>query len=398
MKAKPALGGGTPTRKSFLVFGRPQIKDREIREVTATLKSRWLSTGPKVRQFEKAFANYIGSKYAIALNSCTAGLSLALELAGVGKGDEVITSSLSFAATANVIVHRGARPVFADIDPATMNIAPEEIKQRITKRTKAIIPVHMAGRPCRMDQIMAIARKHDLVVIEDAAHAVEARYKGKKVGAIGDMTAFSFYATKNITTGEGGMLTTNKAAWAETARIMSLHGISKSAWTRYTEKGFRPYDILCAGYKLNMTDIQASLGLHQLARVESNLKVRQRYMRLYNAAFEKFPELTLFKEPKHMRNACHLYIVLIDPRALKINRDTFVAALKAENIGTGIHFSAIHLSSFYRKRFGYKKGDLPHTEFVSDRTVSLPLSAELTKSDVNDVIAAVTKVLTYYRR
>jgi dTDP-4-amino-4,6-dideoxygalactose transaminase len=398
MKEKPALCGGTPTRKSFLVFGRPQIKNAEIREVVATLKSRWLSTGPKVRQFEQAFKDYIGCKHAIALNSGTAGLSLALEMAGVGKGDEVITSSLSFAATANVIVHRGAKPVFADIDPLTMNIAPEEIERKITKRTKAIIPVHLAGRPCQMDVIMAIARKHSLPVIEDAAHAVEAYYKGRKIGTIGDMAAFSFYATKNVTTGEGGMLTTNNSRWAEAARILSMHGISKNAWTRYTEKGFRPYDILCAGYKLNMMDIQASLGLHQLARVEKNLKVRQRYVAMYDAAFQRTLELTLFKDRKHMRNARHLYVVLIDPRALRINRDKFVAALKAENIGAGIHFSAIHLSSFYRKRFGYKKGDLPHTEFVSERTLSLPLSAEITESDVTDVIKAVTKVLTYYRR
>lgn len=398
MRDKPAMCGGSPVREKFLVFGRPQIKESEIREVVATLKSRWLSTGPRVKRFEDNFKKYVGCRYAVGLNSCTSGLYTALEVAGIRKGDEVITTSLTFAATVNVIVHRGAMPVFADVEPDTMNISPEAIEKKITKRTKAIIPVHMAGRPCRMDEITAIARRHRLLVIEDAAHAVEAKYKGRKIGNISDMTAFSFYATKNITTGEGGMLTTNNFDWAEKIRIMSLHGISKNAWSRYSEKGFKPYDILFAGYNFNMMDIQASMGLHQLARVEENLKLRDKYYRMYQEAFRDIPQVTLFKDEKDVRHARHLYVILVDPRSLRIGRNKFMLALTSENIGTGIHFSAVHLSSFYKRRLGYKKGSLPNVEHISERTVSLPLFADLKEKDVRDVIRAVKKVITYYKR
>jgi dTDP-4-amino-4,6-dideoxygalactose transaminase len=394
----PAIAGGRPVRKKFLIFGKPQIGTKEIKEVASTIRSGWLSTGPKVKKFEDRFKRYIGSRHAIALNSCTAGLQLALEAAGVGKGDEVITTALTFAATANVIVHSGARPVFADVDPSTMNISPEEIEKKITKRTKAIMPVHMAGKPCDMAPIMSIARKHRLFVIEDAAHAIETRYRRRKIGDIGDATVFSFYATKNLTTGEGGMLTTNNSKWAEKIRILSLHGISKSAWTRYTEKGFRPYDILCAGYKFNMMDIQASLGLHQLARIEANLRIRRKYYKMYNKAFKPIPQIITPKEEKNIKDARHLYIILIDTDSLKIDRNKFIMALKAENIGSGIHFSAVHLSSFYKKRFGYRRGDLPNTEYISKRTLSLPLSAELKAGDIRDVIKAVKKITSYYKK
>ena len=249
-----------------------------------------------------------------------------------------------------------------------------------------------------MDKIMSIARRHKLLVIEDAAHAIEAKYKNKKIGNIGDLTAFSFYATKNIATGEGGMITTDNPKWAEKIKILSLHGISKSAWTRYTEKGFRPYDILCPGYKFNMMDIQASLGIHHLARIEKNLKIRKRHFKKYNSAFKNMPQLTLPKEDKRMKHARHLYIILIEPDLLRIDRNKFILALRAENIGSGIHFSAIHLSSFYKKTFGYREGSLPNTEFISDRTLSLPLSSNLSDRDVNDVIRAVKKIINYYRR
>jgi len=398
MKMKPAICGGRPVRGKFLVFGRPHILQIDIDEVVDTLKSGWLSRGPKTERFEKAFARYAGCRYAIGLNSCTSGLYLALEAAGIGRGAEVITSPITFAATANVIVQRGAKPVFADIDPLTLNITPKEIKKRITRRTKAIMPVHMAGRPCQMNEIMAIAERRRLLVIEDAAHAVEARYKGRKVGNIGDMTAFSFYATKNIATGEGGMVTTNNAEWARKIKLLSLHGLSKSAWSRYTEKGFRPYDILVPGYKFNMMDIQASLGLHQLARIGTNLKARERCRRMYDNAFDDVPEITILKDDKRIRHARHLYVILINPERLKIDRNRFVMALKAENIGSGIHFSAVHLSAYYKKAFGYKKGMLPHAEYASERVLSLPLASNLTEKDVGDVIRAVKKITGHYGR
>ena len=393
MSEKLAIDGGKPYRKDFLVFGSPHIGEEEIAEVADTLRSGWLSTGPRVHRFEEAFRNYIGCDYAIAVNSCTAGLHLALDVLGIGEGDEVITSPITFAATANVVVHRGAVPVFADIDRTTMNLAPEEVERKITPHTKAILPVHLYGRPCEMDALMAIARKHQLCVIEDAAHAIESRYRDKKIGAIGDITSFSFYVTKNLVTGEGGMVTTNNKEWHEEMRIKSLHGISKTAWKRYSEEGFQIYDTIYPGYKYNMMDIQAAMGIHQLNRIEENLKVRERHWHRYDEAFAGSEFLIIPSEQPHLRHARHLYTLLIDTDKLGASRDQFVNALQAENIGVGIHFIALHLHTFYRERFGWKRGDLPNAEFVSDRTVSLPLSSKLTDDDIEDVIGATFKVL-----
>lgn len=395
---KLALFGGKPMRKKFLVFGAPDIREKEIEEVVKTLKSGWLSTGPRVARFEEDFENYIGCKCAIALNSCTAGLHLALEIAGIKEGDEVITTPLTFASTANVIIHQGATPVFADVERETGNIDPEEIKKKITKKTKAIIPVHLYGRPCRMDEIMKLAEENNLLVIEDAAHAVEARYGNKKIGNIGDLTAFSFYATKNVVTGEGGMLTTNNDEWAKRLRVLRLHGLSKDAWKRYSQEGFTPYDILYPGYKYNMMDIQAALGIHQLKRVEENLKIREKYFKIYNQAFSNIPEIETPIEEKNIHHARHLYTILLKLEKLKCDRNQFAAALQAENIGIGIHFLALHLSSYYKKRFGYKKEDFPNAEYISDRTISLPLSTKLTKEDINDAIDGVRKVIRHYKR
>jgi len=398
MGEKLAIEGGKPVRDSFLLFGSPQILQDEIDELVNTLRSGWIGTGPKTHKFERMFAQYVKARNAVALNSCTAGLELALDVLGIGPGDEVITTPITFCATANVIVHRGAKPVFADIELPSMNLNPEEIERRITPRTKAIIPVHFAGRPCRMDEILDIARRYDLYVIEDAAHAIEAWYRDKKIGSIGDITAFSFYVTKNVVTGEGGMVTTDRDDWAEEIRIKSLHGISKDAWRRYTEAGFQPYDTLYPGYKFNMTDLQASLGIHQLARVEENLVVRERHWMRYNQAFADIPEITIPPEEEGIRHARHLYTILLDIDALKVDRNRFIEVLKAENIGSGIHFIALHLHSFYRKSFGYKRGDFPKAEYVSDRILSLPLSPKLTDEDVDDVIRAVKKVIENVRR
>ncbi len=395
---KLALHGGEPVREEFLIFGSPLIGEEEIEEVVDTLQSGWLGTGPKTLRFENDFTRYIGCKHAIALNSCTAGLHLALLVAGVGEGDEVITTPITFASTANVVVHLGAKPVFVDAKLDTQNIDPAKIEDKITAHTKAIVPVHLAGRPCDMDTIMEIARRHNLVVVEDAAHAIEAWYKDKKIGSIGDITAFSFYVTKNVVTGEGGMLTTNNDQWAEKLRILRLHGISKDAWKRYSATGFMPYETIYPGYKYNMMDIQAALGIHQLARVEQNLKIRERHFARYSQAFASMPEIITPREDASIRHARHLYTILLRLERLSTDRNGFIQALQAENIGVGIHFTALHLHKFYRETFGYKRGDFPKAEYISDRTVSLPLSAKLADQDVEDVISAVKKVANYFSR
>lgn len=396
---EPAIEGGKPIRKNFLVFGKPKITQQEIAEVVDTIKSGWLGTGPKTHFFEDHFKKYIGCKYAIALNSCTAGLHLALDVLGVRDDDEVITTPLTFPSTANVIVHHHAVPVFTDIDRDTWNINPTQIAKKITKRTRAIITVDLHGRPCEYDEISRLSRRNKLFLIEDAAHAAETVYHGKKVGTIADFTAFSFYVTKNIMTGEGGMLTTNNATWAHEARVRSLHGISQDAWKRYSNDGFTPYETLYPGYKYNMMDLVASFGLHQLKKVEDNLKVRQQYWQMYDKAFADFSEITRpASEALHTRHARHLYALLLDPLKLRISRNRFMDALKAEGIGSGIHFTALHLHKFFREAFGYKKGDFPNAEYVSDRTLSLPLSPLLTKKDIMDVIDAVHKLIAYYRK
>lgn len=396
---KPAIEGGKPIRKNFLVFGKPKITRQEITEVMDTIKSGWLGTGPKTKKFEENFRQFIGSKHAIALNSCTAGLHLALDVLGIKDGDEVITTPLTFSSSANVIVHHHAIPVFADVDPDTWNIDPVEIEKKITKKTRAIIPVDLHGRPCNYTAIMKIAKKHKLFVIEDAAHAAEALYKGKHLGTIADFTAFSFYVTKNIMTGEGGMLTTNSNQWAEEARVRSLHGISKDAWKRYSSDGFTPYETLYPGYKYNMMDLVASFGLHQLHDVMKNHKVRTRFWRRYQKAFQSIPQLLLpTPEEKNTLHARHLYAIVLRTDQLKISRNQFLDALKAEGIGAGIHFTALHLHKFYRETFGYKQGDFPHAEFVGDHTISLPLSPALTDKDIDDVIKAVLKIISYYKK
>ncbi len=388
-----------PKREQFLIFGAPLIEEEEIAEVVATLRSGWLGTGPKTKLFEQRFCEFTGAKHAVALNSCTAGLHLALDTLGVGPGDEVITTAMTFAATANVICHVGATPVFVDCEPLTMNIDTEALEAAITPRTKAIIPVHFAGRPCDMDAVMAIARKHDLRVVEDAAHATESYYHGKKVGTIGDITAFSFYSTKNIVTGEGGMITTNDAQLAETLRIRSLHGISRDAWKRYSASGYAPYEVLYPGYKYNMMDLQASIGLHQLAKVDRFWEVRDTYWQMYQKAFAPLAEIvTPVPDEPDTKHARHLYTILLDLTRLTCDRYAFMERLRQENIGTGVHFVALHLQPLYRDRLGYARGAFPNAEFVSDRTVSLPLSPKMTEQDVRDVIAAVYRVLDQVRK
>jgi len=378
-------------REKFLVFGQPDIRDEDIDEVLDTLRSRWIGTGPKVAKFEQEFKDYIGAKHAIAVSSCTAAMELSLLVAGIGDGDEVITTPLTFAATANVIRHVGATPVFVDVDRFTGLIDAERIEDAITEKTRAIMPVHLYGRPCDMDRIMEIAERHELVVIEDAAHAVESVYRGRKIGTIGDFTCFSFYVNKNITTCEGGMVTTHRLSWAERIRVLSHHGLSTIAWKRVTSAGH--YEVVEAGYKYNLTDINAALGLNQLKRVEESWRRRREIFERYNEAFDGLPCWTPPEVEEGSVHAYHLYTLIIDTDRLGKTRDEVRNELLKMNIGTGIHYISLHLHPYYMGTFGFRPDDFPNARWISERTLSLPLSPALTDDDVADVIDAVRKVL-----
>lgn len=379
-------------RKDFLVFGSPMIEQPEIDEVVASLKSGWLGTGPKAHKFEEMFKEYKGSKYAMALNSCTAALHLSMLAIGIKPEDEVIVPAMTFASTANVVIHAGGVPVFADCEKDTMNIEPIDIEKKITSKTKAIIPVHFAGRPCNMDAIMDIAKKHNLKIIEDCAHAIETEYHGKKAGTFGDIGCFSFYVTKNIVTGEGGMAITDNENYANMIKIMGLHGMSKDAWKRFSDSGYKHYQVLYTGYKYNMMDLQAAIGIHQLPRIDKYWQKRQEIWNRYNKAFKDLPVFIPALVESNSRHAYHLYTPLLDIDNLNITRDDFLNEMTKKNIGVGVHYIALHLHPYYQSNFGYKKGDFPNAEWISDRTVSLPLSAKLTDKDVEDVIKAVTQV------
>lgn len=382
--------------KKYLTFGAPDIGREEIREVADTIRSGWISTGPKVAKFEDMMATYLKCRYAKAVNSCTAALHLALIAAGIGKGDEVITTPLTFSATANVILHVGATPVFVDVDQVTGNIDPTEIEKHITQKTKAIIPVHLYGRPCRMDAIMALAKRHRLVVIEDAAHAFGASFQGKKIGTIGDASCFSFYVTKNLVTGEGGMVTTNKTSWARTIEMYALHGMSRGAWRRYSDAGYSHYLIEVPGYKYNMMDIQAAMGIVQLRKFPEMQRQRAIIWKKYLEAFADLPLILPAPAEPDTVHAQHLFTVLVDLSKVRVCRDDMLQALHKENIGVGVHFVSLHVHPYYKKRFGFKKHDFPNALYHSERTISLPLSSRLTNRDVEDVIAAVRKVFLYY--
>jgi dTDP-4-amino-4,6-dideoxygalactose transaminase len=378
-----------PPRTTFLVFGQPDIREPEIEEVVATLRSGWLGTGPKTKQFEADFAAYIGAKHAIALNSCTAGLHLSLLALGIGPGDEVVTTAMTFAASVNVVLHVGARPVLVDVDPATHNLRPELVEASITPRTRAIIPVHMAGLPCDMTALRSIAEEHGLAIVEDAAHATEATIDGAKIGTIGTLTSFSFYVTKNVVTGEGGMVTTDDDRLAEDLRIRSLHGMSRDAWKRYSTSGFLHYDVVLPGWKDNMTDVQASLGIHQLRRAKENLRRRAEIWERYRELLDDIPGIALPTDFDRGIHARHLYRIAVDPDRAGIDRDGLMTALKQRNIGTGVHFRAISQLSFFAKTLHLADGDFPVAERVGDQTLSLPLSSRLTDDDVADVADAV---------
>lgn len=393
---KPAILGGTPVRNEFLPVLRPNISREEVESVSETILTGWLTTGPKVQDFQEEISKYVGARYAVSTHSCTAALHLALLAFDVRDGDEVITTPYTFVSTSNVILYQRAKPVFVDIDPKTCNIDPEKIEEKISSKTKAIIPVHFAGQPCDMDRIMEIAEDHNLYVIEDAAHALGSKYKGKMIGSIGDVTCFSFYATKNITTGEGGMLTTELEEIAEKARRLCLHGMDKDAWKRYSSVGNWFYDITCLGFKYNMTDIQAAMGLVQLRKLEKFIRKKEKLARLYNKKLKAVPGIKTPFVKKDVRHSWHLYTIRVNEKEFGLSRNELIKALKAENIGTSVHFIPVHLFSYYRKTFGYKEGDFPVSERVFREILTLPLYASMTKEDVFDVVEAIHKIADYY--
>jgi dTDP-4-amino-4,6-dideoxygalactose transaminase len=388
----------TKIRKNFLIFGSPLIEQPEIDEVVASLKSGWLGTGPKVARFEEDFKNYKGAPYAAAVNSCTAALHLSMLAAGLKPGDEVITTPMTFCATVNAIIHAGLTPVLADIDPVTMNIDPVQIEAKITSKTRAILPVHFAGRACDMDAIMGIAKKHNLKVIEDCAHAIETEYHGQKTGTFGDFGCFSFYVTKNIVTGEGGMVLTRSGEDAARIKMLALHGMSKDAWKRFSDEGYKHYFVTECGFKYNMMDLQAAIGIHQLKRVESYWQRRQQIWQRYNEAFTDLPIILPANPDPETRHAYHLYTILLDEQKCGISRDAFLNAMTAQNIGVGVHYLSIPEHPYYQKTFGWQAEDYPNAMRVGRQTVSLPLSPKLTDDDVMDVISAVRRTFHYNTR
>jgi dTDP-4-amino-4,6-dideoxygalactose transaminase len=383
------------SRDKFLVFGAPAIQEAEIAEVVDCLKSGWLGTGPKVARFEAEFKKYKRAQHAVAVNSCTAALHLSLLAAGLEPGDEVITTPMTFCATVNAILHAGAVPVLADVDPNTYNLDAAEVRSRITPRTRAILPVHFAGNPCDMDALLALARSHDLKIIEDCAHAIESEYKGIKTGTFGDFGCFSFYVTKNVAAGEGGMILARTEENAAKVKMLALHGLSHDAWSRYSDRGFKHYQVVELGFKYNMMDLQAAIAIHQLGRVESNWRRREEIWGTFNDAFKDLPIALPPPAAAHSRHAYHLYTIRIDPRRCGLERDAFLEAMTARKIGVGVHYLSIPEHPFYQKKFSWRPEDYPHARRLGRQTVSLPLSPRLTDDDVEDVIAAVRCTLGF---
>jgi dTDP-4-amino-4,6-dideoxygalactose transaminase len=380
-------------RREYLVFGSPEIREEEIDEVLATLRSAWIGTGPRVARFEGEFRDYLGSRCAVAVNSCTAGLHLAMTGLRLGPEDEVIVPAMTFAATANAVVHAGGKPVLADVDRETMCLTAAAVEAQLTPRTRAIVPVHFAGRPCEIEAIVALAQRHELAVVEDCAHAIETLVDGRHVGTFGDFGVFSFYVTKNVVTGEGGMVVSSDEDAAARIKTLALHGLSADAWSRFSDEGYKHYEVVEPGFKYNMMDLQAALGIHQLARAEANLERREEIWRRYDEAFAGLPLQTPAAAAQGTRHARHLYTILLDVEQLSRSRDEFLLGMHRLNIGTGVHYRALHLHPYYAESGGYARGDFPHSEWISDRTVSLPLSPKLTDEDVEDVIDGVERVL-----
>ncbi|AEE14913.1 DegT/DnrJ/EryC1/StrS aminotransferase [Thermodesulfobium narugense DSM 14796] len=394
---KIALEGGKPQREDFLVFGKPRIEEDEIEEVVKTLRSGWISTGPRVKKFEEKFSEYIGVKNCIALNSCTAGLFLALVLAGIGNNDEVITTTLTFASSANVIEHVGAKPVFIDIKESDLNFDEDLIESKINEKTKALISVHMAGNSCNIEKISEIVKRHNLVWINDTAHAIETEWDGKKISYYGDFSSYSFYATKNITTAEGGMLVVKDNKLYERGRILSLHGISRDAWKRYSSEGFKHYEVIEPGFKYNMTDIQAALGIKQLEKIERYWKIRDEIAKIYINRFSEIDEIEPIEYSfDRRRPSYHLFILKITDDSL--SRDFMMDALKHENIGTGIHYLPLHTQKYYKEKYSLEESEFPVATKIGKKIFSVPIGANITEKDVDDVVYAIKKIIYFVKR
>jgi dTDP-4-amino-4,6-dideoxygalactose transaminase len=390
-------------RDTFLPFSPPLIGQEEIDEVVESLRTGWITTGPKVKRFEEEFASFIGSPAALALSSGTGALHIALATLGIGPGDTVITTPMTFCSSVHVIEQVGAKPVLVDVQPDTLNIDPAKIEEVLKLATrnsklevKALLPVHLYGHPCDMKAIMDIAKKYNLKVIEDAAHALPAKFNGNIIGTIGDLTAFSFYSTKNITTAEGGMLT-GKSELIEEARLWSLHGMDRDAWKRYSSEGSWYYEVIRPGFKYNMPDIAAAIGIQQLRKLNKFQTRRKGIVSRYNEAFSKFEELQIPVKRPEVEHAWHLYVIRLNLNCLKISRNQFIEELKVRNIGTSVHFIPVHLHPYYRDKYGYKPEDFPIAYREYQRIVSLPLYPKMTDQDVEDVIEAVTEVVQRFR-
>ena len=374
----------------FLPFSRPTISREAIEEVVACLQSGWITTGPRVKKFEEALAVYVGAPRVLALSSATAGLHLALAALSLEPGDEVITTPMTFAATLNTIVLAGGRPVLIDVEPATYNMDVNRLAGAITSRTRAIMPVHFAGLPVDMDPLYALAEKHGLRVIEDAAHAIGTEYRGRRIGSFGDTQVFSFHPNKNITTGEGGAVATRDTELADRIALLRFHGMDREAWNRFGKTGNQHYEIVTPGFKYNMMDMQAALGLHQLPALEGFIGRRTEIARRYQTLLADWPQWTLPGTPAYPhRHAWHLFTPLINPQAANMDRDAFMQGMKERNIGTGLHYRAVHLYPYYRDHFGFRRGDFPNAESISDRIVSLPLFPAMSDADQERVIMAM---------
>ena len=395
---KPAIEGGKPIRESFLPYGTQWFDEKEINEVVDSLKSSWITTGPKMQLFEENFKKFKGSKYAVAVNSGTAALHVSTSSIDIKPGDEVITTPLTFVASANCVVYRGGTPVLADIKKDTYNIDPNEIRKKITSKTKAIIPVHFTGQPCEMDEICEIAEEHDLFIIEDAAHAVDAEYKGKKIGNISDLTVFSFHPAKNMTTAEGGMVTTNNDELYEKLLMFRTHGITKDAVNRFGKSGGYYYDMQYLGFRYNLSELHASLGIHQLIKLPTFQKRRREIVKIYNRELENFDEITIPFVKKNIKHSWHLYVIQLNLEKLRVDRDFIFKALRAENLGVNVHYIPVHYHTYYQNKFGFKKGMLPNIEWLFPRLLTIPLFPKMSDDDVYDVINSLEKVLKYYKK
>lgn len=384
--------------ESFLQFAQPDVDQEEVDGIIEAVRSGWITTGPKTKLFESTFAEAVGAKFAVAVNSCTAALHLSLEAIGLQAGDEVITTPYTFAATAEVIRYFNARPVFVDIDERCLNIRPDLIERAVTSRTRAIVPVHIGGLPAEMDEILSIGRQRGLQVIEDAAHAFPSSYRGRSVGTISDMTCFSFYATKTITTGEGGMLCTENAEWADRCRIMSLHGISKDAWKRYTAEGNWYYEIVAPGYKYNMSDVAAAMGLVQLKKATRMLERRRGIACRYSDAFKGLEQVQIPTVREDCEHAWHLYMLRLNLETLGIDRHRFIEELKSRGIGTSVHFIPLHVHPYYRDMYGYRPSDFPVALSQYQREISLPIYSRMSDVDVDRVISLVAEIATAHAR